>query len=1120
MALYTPNSEGLNNLPPTTTDQAIFMHQDGEDDTPGPVEDPSTLDHTTLEQNSQLYSGTSAKLPIRRSSQLEPEQGSQPGHISPRTSVRAVDPQDSSGNYKPRPFHDVFGAAGLAESQAASSQHSLQRLLQESSPERLEVAVRKGIAVLSEIEEPLRNCFRDADAQNWLEQIESVRDLARKNRTVIGVVGNTGAGKSSVINAILDEERLVPTNCMRACTAVVTEMSYNESTVESARYRAAIEFIQPEDWRRELAILFEEVFDKVNGMSKDAHNPDSIAGVAYAKIRAVYHKHTKEMLQKSTIEQLMNVPGVKSILGTIKRINSWDCANFYQRLQHYVDSQQKPLGSKGAPPKRELPLWPLIKVVRIYTKADALSTGAVIVDLPGVHDSNAARAAVAEGYIKECTGLFVVAPITRAVDDKAAKNLLGTTFKRQLKYDGSYSAVTFICSKTDDISTTEAVDALQLGGIMAEQEAERNKIDSRIRAVKYERRKAQAEREEQNARFEEHDEELTYWEEKQNQLEEGEIVEESTSPTTKRKRVTDHEAAGAREDQPATAQQVRAKIDEYKRLKRTARQRGQQSRDDLQSLQTELHALEDRKTQIDRDSEALCIQGRNDWSRERIREDFAEGIRELDQENAAEQNPDDFDPDEDIRDYDDVAHSLPVFCVSSRAYQKLSGRLEKDADVNGFTSLSQTEIPQLRAHCRKLTEAGRQAGCKSFLNSLSRLLTSLTLWASDDGSSPESSVQQRKLMNAFVTQNLQRLEHELNAAVDHTMDDVEQTLTTQLLRRFTSAAQTAATKAIPTSDQWGAPRDTGGLFWATYKATVRRYGVFQGASGSRNFNVDLTEPLTKELSKYWERTFKRRLPEIISSFPKTANAVMWAFHNAVEERCQQKSLGISRIARLRDNHVVLDSTLDELAKTTIWNITEAQREINREFTPAITAAMTLAYERCSQENGKFLSQSCNRVTSLIHIPGRGSFARMKNIMREEVSANEATMFLSATSGIWKQLDTMCKQCRITLHGRVDRLYQTIERDYQTILGTDAIKDRTAGNPDAVVRRKVNDVISQSEAVFGEVLECDLEQLKGVEMTGTHGRVVDIGSEADVEDATEPLIILSDDGADEDENFDF
>ena len=43
------------------------------------------------------------------------------------------------------------------------------------------------------------------------QQIDMLKKQAVKTKTVIGVVGNTGAGKSSVINAMLDEERLVPT---------------------------------------------------------------------------------------------------------------------------------------------------------------------------------------------------------------------------------------------------------------------------------------------------------------------------------------------------------------------------------------------------------------------------------------------------------------------------------------------------------------------------------------------------------------------------------------------------------------------------------------------------------------------------------------------------------------------------------------------------------------------------------------------------------------------------------------------------------------------------------------------------------------------------------------------
>ena len=85
--------------------------------------------------------------------------------------------------------------------------------------------------------------------------------------------------------------------------------------------------------------------------------------------------------------------------------------------------------------------------------------------------------------MKSCTGLWVVAPITRAVDNKTAKTLLGDTFKRQLKYDGAYTAVSFICSKTDDISNTEASLSLGLEDELSESWNAAKEMDKRIESL-------------------------------------------------------------------------------------------------------------------------------------------------------------------------------------------------------------------------------------------------------------------------------------------------------------------------------------------------------------------------------------------------------------------------------------------------------------------------------------------------------------------------------------------------------------------------------------------------------------------------------------------------------------
>ena len=638
----------------------------------------------------------------------------------------------------------------------------LQQLFANSSPDVLEAAVEKGVQTLEELKALLTRAAA-GERSHWLAIVEDVQKQAVQPKTIIGVVGNTGAGKSSVINAMLDEERLVPTNCMRACTAVVTEISYNYI---DDLYRAEVEFITRQDWERELRVLFQDLLDSQGKISREATNTDSEAGVAYAKIKAVYPKYTREMLQQSSVDELMKHENVQNILGQKRQITESESHAFYKRLQFFADSKEKTTNEKVKGKEKssgkEMEYWPLIKVIRLYVKAAALETGAVVVDLPGVHDSNAARSAVAEEYIKQCNGLWIVAPITRAVDDKAAKSLLGESFKRRLQMDGGFNTVTFICSKTDDISLMECQESLgleEMSNLWAE--AERHTMEKR--PLKQRLNELKETKKDYVAAVDEIDGQLDIWDHLKDEIDEGKLVfaPREQSESRKRKRgsgtdsprkkprstdsdddyvSTDHEGDSGSEREeheelqsqgdPLTKDQIDEKLGELKALKKDARRHKSDLDNQITEVRKQISELEAAENKIQAEMSAIAISSRNEYSRGAIRQDFAAGIKELDQEMAEEQDSLNFDPDMETRDYDEVARSLPVFCVSSRAYQKLQGRLKKEPTVPGFQGLQETEVPQLQAHCRKSTENGREANSRRFLNSLDQLFNSLRLWSS------------------------------------------------------------------------------------------------------------------------------------------------------------------------------------------------------------------------------------------------------------------------------------------------------------------------------------------------------------------------------------------------------
>lgn len=90
----------------------------------------------------------------------------------------------------------------------------LSTLFKNASLEVLEEGVKKGTDSIDKLQNAVAPHPESAqgDAKMWYDQLQHLKEQTSNPKTIIGVVGNTGAGKSSVINALLDEERLVPTN--------------------------------------------------------------------------------------------------------------------------------------------------------------------------------------------------------------------------------------------------------------------------------------------------------------------------------------------------------------------------------------------------------------------------------------------------------------------------------------------------------------------------------------------------------------------------------------------------------------------------------------------------------------------------------------------------------------------------------------------------------------------------------------------------------------------------------------------------------------------------------------------------------------------------------------------
>ncbi|KAI3359236.1 hypothetical protein L3Q82_002755 [Scortum barcoo] len=265
-------------------------------------------------------------------------------------------------------------------------------------------------------------------------------NLKTEKRELVGVFGKTGAGKSSLINAVIGEKNLLPCGSISACTSVIIKV---EANMQSKKYEAHIEFITEEEWKDELWSL-----KNFHGNNADQEkDDDQDYQDTVEKLSALYGE---EEWEEKTTDDLMDRKHFKEIpefLQSQTKILTFKSAeDLSKECVKYLRSASK--GREGGEIKRCY--WPLVKCVTIKVPDNDLLQHVTLVDLPGNGDYNKSRDEMWKEVVGGCSTVWIVTEINRAASEKEAWEILETV-SSLIGNGGECQQIHFICTKSDII---------------------------------------------------------------------------------------------------------------------------------------------------------------------------------------------------------------------------------------------------------------------------------------------------------------------------------------------------------------------------------------------------------------------------------------------------------------------------------------------------------------------------------------------------------------------------------------------------------------------------------------------------------------------------------------------
>ncbi|XP_014861719.1 PREDICTED: nuclear GTPase SLIP-GC-like isoform X1 [Poecilia mexicana] len=306
--------------------------------------------------------------------------------------------------------------------------------------------------ILSEVREIMGDIYAklqdDGDLNKFLKN--EITKLSTDKREMVGVFGKTGAGKSSLINAVIGQANLLPIGDLNACTSVMIKV---EANMED-KYEAEIEFITKEGWQDEMWSMWQYLCDHMDQENDDEDDDYE------NKLSAHYGKDRKQ----TKPDEFMDPKNFREIPEFLQSKTKTLTFHSAEMLSEGIAKYTKNDPNQGEGKKLKRLYWPLVKCVTVKVPNIPLLQHVTLVDLPGNGDRNKSRDQMWKEIVGKCSTVWIVADITRPASEKQSWQILKRTASL-MGNGGECQNIHFICTKSDvfeDFQQHTAEDRLNL----------------------------------------------------------------------------------------------------------------------------------------------------------------------------------------------------------------------------------------------------------------------------------------------------------------------------------------------------------------------------------------------------------------------------------------------------------------------------------------------------------------------------------------------------------------------------------------------------------------------------------------------------------------------------------